>query len=285
MARFLLLGLILALFFSAAKLFPSLGSREGLGVSYGENISLPTSQNQPAPEISARHVFVLDKLSKTVLFQKAADSEVFPASTTKMMTALVALDKFSLDQIITVSRSYPEGQTIGLQPGEQLSIEQLLYAMLVQSGNDAAEVLAENYPGGRSAFIEAMNQKAIDLNLDHTHFANPTGLDEVGHYSSATDLARLAETAITHPEFSRIVATENAVVANHVLTNINELLGKVPGVLGVKTGFTDGAGQSLVTLVSRDSHPVILVVLGSTDRFGDSEKLINWIYTNFKWEE
>ncbi|MEK7186748.1 MAG: serine hydrolase, partial [Patescibacteria group bacterium] len=179
MARFLLLGLILALFFSAAKLFPSLGSREGLGVSYGENISLPTSQNQPAPEISARHVFVLDKLSKTVLFQKAADSEVFPASTTKMMTALVALDKFSLDQIITVSRSYPEGQTIGLQPGEQLSIEQLLYAMLVQSGNDAAEVLAENYPGGRSAFISAMNQKAVDLNLDHTHFANPTGLDEV----------------------------------------------------------------------------------------------------------
>lgn len=281
MARFLLLGLILALFFAATKLFPSLGSREGLGVSY---VSIPTSQNLPPPTVSARNIFIIDQLSKTVLFQKAADSEVFPASTTKMMTALVVLDKFSLDQIITVTRSYSEGQTIGLQPGEQLSVEQLLYAMLVQSGNDAAEILAENYSGGRQAFIEAMNHKAAGLNLDRTHFANPTGLDQAGHYSSATDLARLADTAITHPEFSRIVATENAVIANHVLTNINELLGRVPGVLGVKTGFTDGAGQSLVTLVSRDNHPVILVVLGSTDRFGDSEQLINWVYTNFKWE-
>ena len=279
----LILGLLLA-FFAVIKLFPSLRLREGLGVSYGEKISLPTSQNIPAPDLSARHVFVLDQKSKTVLYQKDADAQVFPASTTKMMTALVVLDKFSLDQTITVTRSYPEGRTINLQPGEQLSVEQLLYAMLVQSGNDAAEILAENLPAGRQVFIDLMNKKAADLNLSHTHFANPTCLDETGHYSSATDLARLADVAMSNSEFSRIVATENAVVANHVLTNINELLGKIPGVLGVKTGFTDGAGQSLVTLVSRDSHPVILVVLGSTDRFGDSEKLINWIYTNFHWE-
>ena len=285
MSRFLLLILGIAFaFFVAAKLRPSLESREGMGVSYGEKIFLPTSQNIPAPDLSARHVFVLDQKSKTVLFQKSADAQVFPASTTKMMTALVVLDTFSLDQTITVTRSYPEGQTIDLQPGEQLSVEQLLYAMLVQSGNDAAEILAENFSGGRSAFITAMNQKAAALNLSHTSFINPTGLDETGHYSSATDLARLADVAMSNSEFSRIVATENAVVANHVLTNINELLGKVPGVLGVKTGNTLGAGQSLVTLVSRDSHPVILVVLGSTDRFGDSEKLITWIYSNFHWE-
>ena len=165
-----------------------------------------------------------------------------------------------------------------------MTVEQLLFALLVQSGNDAAEILAENYPGGRPTFIEAMNTKAAQLNLVHTHFANPTGIDEPGHYSSAADLARLASFALKKPEFARIVSTENTIVSNHVLTNVNELLGKVPGVLGVKTGFTDGAGQSLVTLVDRDNHPVILVVLGSLDRFGDSEKLINWVYTNFKWE-
>src|SRR3990167_6169773 len=118
MSRFLLLILGIAFaFFVAAKLRPSLESREGMGVSYGEKIFLPTSQNIPAPDLSARHVFVLDQKSKTVLFQKSADAQVFPASTTKMMTALVVLDTFSLDQTITVTRSYPEGQTIDLQPG------------------------------------------------------------------------------------------------------------------------------------------------------------------------
>ena len=282
MARFLLLLLVVI----SVGFFASQNHKSPLISNFQSPISIPipVSQNQPAPDLSARHVFVLDQKSKTVLFQKSADAQVFPASTTKMMTALVVLDTFSLDQTITVTRSYPEGQTIDLQPGEQLSVEQLLYAMLVQSGNDAAEVLAENFPGGRSAFITAMNQKAAALNLSHTSFINPTGLDETGHYSSATDLARLADVAMSNSEFSRIVATENAVVANHVLTNINELLGRVPGVLGVKTGNTLGAGQSLVTLVSRDSHSVILVVLGSTDRFGDSEKLITWIYSNFHWE-
>lgn len=275
------MGLIFALFFAVFKLFPSLDSREGLGVSYS---SIPTSQNLPLPAVSARNMFIIDQASQTVLLQKSADQSVFPASTTKMMTALVVLDNFSLDQNITVTQSYPIGQNVGFKPGETLTVEQLLYALLVQSGNDAAEILAENLPAGRQGFIDLMNTKAAQLNLVHTHFANPTGIDEPGHYSSAADLARLASFALKKPEFARIVSTENTIVSNHVLTNVNELLGKVPGVLGVKTGFTDGAGQSLVTLVDRDNHPVILVVLGSLDRFGDSEKLINWVYSNFKWE-
>ena len=200
------------------------------------------------------------------------------------MTALVVLDNFSLDQTITVIRSYPIGQNVGFKPGETLTVEQLLYALLVQSGNDAAEILAENLPAGRQVFIDLMNAKAAQLNLAHTRFANPTGVDESGHYSSAADLARLAGAALKNPEFARIVSTENTIVATHVLTNVNQLLGKIPGVLGVKTGFTDGAGQSLVTLINRDNHPVIMVVLGSLDRFGDSEKLITWVYSNYHWE-
>ncbi|KKU29254.1 MAG: serine-type D-Ala-D-Ala carboxypeptidase [Candidatus Amesbacteria bacterium GW2011_GWA2_47_11b] len=245
---------------------------------------VPISQNLPPPTVSAKNIFIIDQASQTVFLQKSADQPVFPASTTKMMTALVVLDNFSLDQPITVTRSYPIGQHVGFRPGETLTVEQLLYATLVQSGNDAAEILAENFPAGRQVFIDLMNVKAAALNLDHTHFANPTGIDESGHYSSAADLARLASFALKNPEFARIVSTENSIVSNHILTNVNELLGKIPGVLGVKTGFTDGAGQSLVTLVNRDDHPVIMVVLGSLDRFGDSEKLIDWVYSNFKWD-
>jgi serine-type D-Ala-D-Ala carboxypeptidase (penicillin-binding protein 5/6) len=160
---------------------------------------------------------------------------------------------------------------------------------LVQSANDAAEILAENYPGGRPAFIQAMNTKASALDLRHTHFVNPTGLDETGHYSSAADLVRLAEVLVQDHELSRIVSTENAVLSvsdggsSYVVSNVNQLLGKVPGVLGIKTGFTDGAGQALVTLVNRDNHPVLITVLGSQDRFTDSQTLIEWVYSNFTW--
>ncbi|TSC87816.1 MAG: D-alanyl-D-alanine carboxypeptidase [Microgenomates group bacterium Gr01-1014_16] len=241
----------------------------------------PKSKNISPPQVSANHIMILDRDSKQVVYQLAADDPVPPASTTKIMTALVVLDSFPLNQEITVDTSHSDGQVIGFKIGEKLTVEQLLYALLVQSGNDAAEILAQNFTGGRQEFIDAMNTKAADLHLTHTIFANPTGLDEAGHYSSAADLARLADVAMADPEFARIVSTENAVLpGNHVLTNLNELLGKVPGVLGIKTGFTDNAGQALVTLVDR-GRPLIIVVLKSTDRFLDTQKLIDWSYKNF----
>lgn len=243
----------------------------------------PKSKDLPLPDVSAEHFMILDRDSKQVMYQKDADDPVPPASTTKIMTALIALDAFPLTRQMTVAQEYTDGQVIGFKPGETLTVEQLLYALLVQSGNDAAEILAENYPGGRPEFVAAMNSKAAALHLTHTAFTNPTGLDEVDHYSSAADLARLADVAMDNPEFARIVGTENAVLpGNHVLTNLNQLLGKVPGVLGIKTGFTDNAGQALVTLVNR-GHSIILVVLKSTDRFSDTQKLIDWSYSNFTW--
>lgn len=245
---------------------------------------VPVDGGKPVPNISARNVFIMDRNSRIVLYQKLADQKIYPASTTKMLSALVILDNFDLQKQIIVTKSYPIGQNLNLQPGEALSVEQLLYAMLIESANDAAEVLAENFPGGRPAFIDAMNQKAVQIHLDNSHFKNPTGIDEDGHYSTASDLTRLADMALKNPEFSRIVATENAVIATHVVTNVNQLLGKIQGVIGVKTGYTEGAGQSLVTLVDRDSHPVLISLLGSEDRFGDTEKIIDWIYMNFKWE-
>lgn len=249
---------------------------------------MPYSQNQPLPKVSAHSIFILDSQSRQVLFQQNSDSPVYPASTTKMMTALVVIDSFPLSQTITVSRAYPDGQNANLQPGEKITVEQLLYAMLVDSANDAAEILAENFPGGRLAFVAAMNSKAVALHLTHTHFQNPTGLDETNHYSSAADLTRLAQAVLDHPFLAKIVSTENVVISTnnspHVLSNVNQLLGRVPGVLGIKTGFTDLAGQSLVTYVKRQDHPVIITVLGSTDRFTDSVSLINWVYSNFTWQ-
>lgn len=225
-----------------------------------------------------------------VLFAKAADDQIYPASTTKMMTALVAAGHYPLTELLTVSASFSDGVDIGLHPGEQVSVESLLYATLVQSANDAAEVLAASFPGGRDGFVLAMNRKAGDLNLMNTHFLNPTGLDEDGHYSSASDLTRLADHLITNPFLRRIVSTENAVITSsdladiHPISNVNQLLGKVPGVLGIKTGFTDLAGESLVTLVNRNDHEVIITLMGSDDRFSDAVRLIDWVYTNFAWK-
>lgn len=275
-ALFILLAIQLPHFISSSPSIPKAPSFKAA--------PLPISKNLPPPNVSALHIFIMDENSKTVLYQKSATTKIYPASTTKMMTALVVLEHFSLDKVITVTRSYPIGQNVGFAPGEQVTVEQLLYALLVQSGNDAAEILAENYDGGRTAFIAAMNQKAADLHLVNTHFVNPSGLDEDNHYSSAVDLVRLADVALRVPEFARIVSTENAIISTHVLTNVNELLGKVAGVIGVKTGYTEGAGQSLVTLVDRDSHPVLLSILGSTNRFADTKLLIDWIYSNFSWK-
>ncbi|MBI5358223.1 D-alanyl-D-alanine carboxypeptidase [Candidatus Amesbacteria bacterium] len=240
------------------------------------------------PPINPNHIIIMDRSSKTILWDKGSKNRVYPASTTKMMTALVAMEVFDLDTVITVTRGYLEGQVVGFKPNDKITVDQLLYALLIQSGNDAAEILAENFPGGRAVFVETMNKKALELGLRNTHFTNPSGMDEYGHYSTALDLAHLADVAMTKSEFAKIVALENAVITtednqNYIVKNVNQLLGKVPGVLGVKTGYTVGAGQSLVTLVNRDGHEVIISLLGSLDRFSDTQKIIDWVYGNFTW--
>jgi D-alanyl-D-alanine carboxypeptidase len=259
-------------------------------LSLQSTASIPISKNAFSfPLVSAKYIFILDRTSKTVLYQKEATKKIYPASTTKMVSAIVALEHFPLTQIIQISKTYSEGQILGLLPGQRLSVQQLLYGLLVQSANDSAEVLAENYPGGRTAFVSVMNDKVKEWGVTDTHFVNPSGLDENNHYSTALDLVKIADLAMKYADFAKIVATETAVLDsganNHllVLKNVNELLGKVPGVMGVKTGFTTGAGQSLISLVGRNGHEVLFAVLGSTDRFDDTRKLIDWVFTNFEW--
>jgi len=180
---------------------------------------------------------------------------------------------------------------MGLYLGEQMTFENLLYGLLVYSANDAAETLAQNFPGGYDNFITAMNQKATDLSMTNSYFDNPVGLDTDGQHSTARDLIRASEVAMRNPEFAKVVGTKQITVTDitgksiYSLKNINELLGVVPGVMGVKTGWTENARENLVTYMDRDGHKIMIALLGSQDRFGETKELIDWIFTNYEWQE
>jgi len=244
------------------------------------------------PYFSARSVLVKDLATESVLFQKESNLSLPIASTTKIMTALVSSEYFKPNSVLTVGDSvFVPGSKIGLTKGEQINFRSLLYGMLLNSGNDAAFAIAENYPGGLPGFVAVMNKKVMDLNLSHTHFDNPAGFDSPFHYSSAEDLAKITEEALKNPELSKIFATKETEVLSvdkketHKLINLNKLLSSLPGVLGVKTGYTDIAKENLVGLVDRDGHRILTVVLGSDDRFGETSSLVEWTYKNFTWPQ
>lgn len=242
------------------------------------------------PILSAQSVMAVDLASGVTLYEKDPNKKLLPASTTKIVTALVALDIYSNDQVLKVGKVNVEGQKMGLVYGEEILFQDLLDGLLIYSANDSAEVLAQNYIGGRLAFIELMNKKANDLGLANSHFTNPVGLDDINHYSTTKDLIIVAKVAMKNPVFANIVGTKEKIVKSvnnkisHKLVNINKLLGTVDGVLGVKTGWTENARENLVTEVVRNNHRVMIVVLGSSDRFGETKELIEWIYSNYNWE-
>jgi len=251
----------------------------------------PINQNASEPPLlSAKSMLIVDVDSAAVLYQKSPDFRLLPASTTKIATALVALESYRLDEVLTVGTQKIEGNIIHLLPGEKITAENLLYGLLVGSGNDAAQTLAENFPGGMANFVSAMNRKAWEIKLSGTHFANPMGLDEENHYSTARDLAQLALIAIKNPSFAKIVSTSEFIATDisgtivHKLKNTNELVGKADGVKGVKTGWTQNAGGCLVSLIEKSGRRIVIVVLGSEDRFGETEKLVDWIFVNFVWK-
>lgn len=253
---------------------------------------LPVSaKDSPFPVLSAQAVLAVDLDSGVVLYEKDPDKELLPASTTKIITALVAMDTYPDDRILKVGKVKVDGQKMNLVEGEEISVSGLLNGLLIYSANDAAEVLAQNYTGGRKEFVKAMNLKTRELNLDNSNFSNPIGLDGGGNYTTARDLIRASEVGMRIPGFAKIVGTKDITVKSsdgkiaHRLVNINELLGKVPGVLGVKTGWTENARENLVTYIERDGHKVTIAILGSSDRFGETKELIDWIFANYKWKE
>jgi len=258
----------------------------------GEVSAMPVlKEGKTVPILTAQGVIAADMDSAVILYEKNPDLKLFPASTTKIMTALVVMELYNLNDVVTVNHEKVIGQNMKLYPGENISVYNLLQGLLIFSANDAAEALANHHPIGREGFVSAMNQKAQSLSLTNTHFVNPTGLDDVGHFSTARDLVRLSEVAMRNPVFAEIVGTKQKMVSNkentynHNLTNINELLGKVEGVEGIKTGWTENARENLVTYVNRDGKRIIIALLGSQDRFGETTKLLDWIYDSYVWQD
>ncbi len=244
----------------------------------------------PPPELSAEGIDIVDVSSAVPIYEKNAQLRLHPASTTKIMTALVVLDHFPVTSVVEVNTVIKSGKTMGLIKGERLTVESLLYGLVVDSANDAAYTLAEHYPGGVEAFVEAMNKKAQSLHLVNSHFTNPIGFEEDNHFMTASDLARLSLVAIQNPLLAKIASTRSITVADetysyfHDLTNVNQLLGKIPGVAGFKTGWTESAGECLVTLFNSKKARYIIVLLGSNKRFPETEKLLSWVEQNISWE-
>ena len=249
----------------------------------GQLRKIQLAQRAP-PEISAVSVLVYDVESGRELMEKAAHLPVSPASLAKLMTALLVLERDQLSERVTVRQSDLIGEaTMGLNAGEELSVEELLWGLLIPSGNDAAMALARHHSGQVEAFVEQMNVRAGDLGMHDTLFQNPNGFDADGQVSSARDLLTLVKALWEYALFREIVGTSTTTVANRELKSTNRLLGDFPGVNGVKTGTTHQSGQSLIAGVEENGHQLFALVLGSVDRYHDMRLVLQAVQGNYSW--
>ena len=243
------------------------------------------------PKIDSRYAVVLDRKSKAILCGKKEQTKTKMASTTKIMTALVIIENTNLNNVVEVSKKAATtgGSTLKLRTGDKISVQDLLYGLMLRSGNDAAVALAEYVAGSVPEFANLMNEKAQELGLVNTHFETPHGLDSDEHYTTPYELALLTDYALNNKIFADIVKTKSCSITingtSRMIANTNELLGNLNGVYGVKTGFTNGAGRCLVTAIKRGDLDVVCVVLGADTkkiRTVDSIKLIEYTFANFE---
>ncbi|HSX40419.1 MAG TPA: serine hydrolase [Candidatus Saccharimonadales bacterium] len=280
-------GILIALFIINENIKEFIAAHRIATVSSFTPAAYPIFDMTIVPPLSALSAVVLDNDSKVLLFAKNADTAFIPASTTKLMTAMVGLDYFSLRDLLTVRSTDVSGSVIGLRSGEIFHFEDLLYAMLLPSANDAALTISQNYPGGEAVFISKMNEKADAIYLTHTRFVDPIGLSDQ-NYTTAKDLSRLASIAIRNKTLAAIVTTKHRDITDlnlgytYSLISLNRLLG-LYGVNGVKTGYTDEAGQVLITSKIEKGHTIIIVVMKSEDRFADTQKILQAISNNITY--
>lgn len=240
--------------------------------------------------LSAESIWVSDEISAQILLTKNPDQPRALASTTKLMTALVARKLYSLDEVVTVGQeAFTSGNVMGLEFGEQMRVGELLYGLLIPSGNDAAFVLANHHSEGYLGFVADMNSLASELRLSQSHFENPSGLDQSGHLATAHDLAILAREVFKDPLLRQIMGTAEATITDvsgqvvHPLQATHQLLRTNPQVIGGKTGTTYEAGETLITLVEIQGHVVQIVVMKSQDRYADTSMIIEWIGQHYTW--
>ena len=256
------------------------------------NIIETSSHDLSNLDINSRSCIVLDRISKKILYGKNENNRVKMASTTKIMTATIIIENCDLNQTVDISRKAAGtgGSRLGLKTGDRITVRDLLYGLMLCSGNDAAVALAETCSGNIKEFSELMNEKAKELGLNNSHFESPHGLDSDEHYTTAYELALLSDYALKNKIFLDIVGTKNYTISINGspknLSNTNELLGNLLGIYGIKTGFTNGANRCLVTACKRDDMDIICVVLGCDTkefRTQDSIKLIEYVFKNFEY--
>lgn len=244
------------------------------------------------PSTNSKNIVVIDRKTLSVLYEKSAYDKVAMASTTKIMTCILALENADLSKVVTISKkaSSVNGSTLGLKENMEITIKDLIYGLMLRSGNDCAIAIAEEISGSVENFSVLMNAKAKELNLENTNFVTPHGLDDPNHYTTAYELALLTNYALKNETFRNIVGckTYNFLFNGYpkTINNTNELLGNLSGVYGVKTGFTFEAGRCLVSACKRNDLDIIVVVLGANTkkiRTQDSYNLINYIYNNFQY--
>lgn len=295
--RFLLLFTFYALLFlfypGDTYLFKTFAQHRNLFETKEKSLPAASLKPFPAvklayyPTVSADGIYVVELETFTPVIERNSNQVFLPASTTKILVALVAIDIYSPDEIISVKRIVSEGQVMGLQEGEKISVENLLYGILVHSGNDAAYALADNF--GYDRFIDHMNKKALSIGMKHTLFKNPAGLDDYSQYTTPFDLALASRKLLKNKFLSKIVSTKEITISDndfkifHKLSNVNKLLGEIQGIGGLKTGYTENALENLVTLYKKDGHEFIIVILKSQDRFGDTKNIVRWIDENITY--
>lgn len=248
------------------------------------------SSTNEEPEINSRIALIYDRASGRILYEKNGNKQTPMASTTKIMTAIVVIENANLDDVVEVDSKAATigGSRLGLKKGDKVTVNDLLYGLMLRSGNDAAIALATYVGGSIEGFADMMNEKAEELGLTNTHFVVPHGLDNDGHYTTAYELAKITDYALENSTFEKIVSTSSTTISingnSKQINNTNKLLSSVSGVYGVKTGFTNGAGRCLVAAWKDDEMDIITVIIGadtSDIRTNDTKELINYVQENY----
>lgn len=291
-AFIVIVNIILFLFFNVSTCYADLEDEEEIDV---EEIKKEVVQASTAiteePKLNAKIGLVFDRASKTILYEKNGLKQVPMASTTKIMTAIVVLENADLTDVVTIDKKAAGtgGSRLGLKVNDKITVHDLLYGLMLKSGNDTAVALAIHVGGSVEGFVDMMNKTAEEMGLGNSHFVTPHGLDAQGHYTTAYELACMADYGLQNPKFKEIVSTKTYTVTINgrpqVISNTNELLGNLDGVYGVKTGFTNGANRCLVTACKRGELDIITVVLGADTkkiRTQDSMNLIEYTHKNYQ---
>ena len=258
-------------------------------------IMIMSALSTPVLALSAKSAILIDAHSGRVIKEENARERMGMASTTKIMTAFVAVTQGDLDSIVTVSSNAAgvEGSSMYLRAGDKIKLRDLVYGLMLNSGNDAATAIAEHIAGDTEGFAVMMNKQAAELGLRDTSFTNPHGLDDENHYTTAYDLAQIARRAMEEPEFAEICGTVTKTITfsgidgtvSRTLSNHNKLLRSYKGAAGIKTGFTKKCGRCLVSAATRDSLTIIAVTLNASDDWSDHAELLDYGYTNLRYQK